>query len=195
MNLTFDKSRWTTDRDGLWLCLRVDKPQEARRLCDAMERQPEKKYQAEIKQYRKKRSLDANAYCWVLLHKLSAAVGLPAKEIYRNLIPDIGGNCETVCLQERAAEWLKKSWESHGIGWVTESMPSKLPGCVNLILYSGSSSYDTAQMSRLVDLVVQECKQLDIETATPDELALMKARWEDAEQTHKGADDTQGGQG
>lgn len=191
MNLVFDKSRWTTDRDGLWLCLRVENQQEARRLCDSMDSQPGKKYQAEIKQYYKKRSLDANAYCWVLLHKLSAEIGLPAKEIYRNLIPDIGGNCETVCLKEDAAEWLKKSWESHGIGWVTESVPSKLPGCVNLILYSGSSSYDTVQMSRLVDLVVQECKQLDIETATPDELALMKARWKDAEQTHEGADDTQ----
>ena len=125
----------------------------------------------------------------MLLHKLSAAIGLPAQEIYKKLIPDIGGNSEIVCVQEQAADRLVKLWNRNGIGWVTESFPSKIPGCINVILYSGSSSYDSAQMSRLVDLVVQECKQLDIETATPDELATMKARWADYEQTHKGDGD------
>ncbi len=189
MNLAFDKSRWTQDSDGFWLCLRVNNHQAARKLCNAMSQRPDKKYQAEIKEYRKKRSLDANAYCWVLLHKLSAAIGLPAQEIYKKLIPDIGGNSEIVCVQEQAADRLVKLWNRNGIGWVTESFPSKIPGCINVILYSGSSSYDSAQMSRLVDLVVQECKQLDIETATPDELATMKARWADYEQTHKGDGD------
>jgi hypothetical protein len=46
--------------------------------------------------------------------------------------------------------------------------------------YYGSSSYDTAEMSRLIDLVVQDCKALDIETDTPEQIALRLARWEDA---------------
>ena len=41
----------------------------------------------------------------------------------------------------------------------------------------GSSTYDTAQMSRLIDLAVQDCKALDIETATPQELSLLLDRW------------------
>ena len=54
---------------------------------------------------------------------------------------------------------------------------SKLPGCTNVILYYGSSSYDTEQMSSLIDLLVDDCKAQGIETATPDELARYKEEW------------------
>lgn len=58
-------------------------------------------------------------------------------------------------------------------------MPSKLQGCVNVVLYFGSSTYDTAQMSRLIDLCVQDCKQVGIETMTPAELEALVERWDD----------------
>ena len=45
------------------------------------------------------------------------------------------------------------------------------------MLYYGSSTYDSAQMSRLIDLVVQECQAQGIETKTPEELALLKEDW------------------
>ena len=44
--------------------------------------------------------------------------------------------------------------------------------------YHGSSTYDTQQMSRLIDNLVQDCKALDIETLTPDKLALLKEAWD-----------------
>ena len=37
------------------------------------------------------------------------------------------------------------------------------------------------QMSRLIDNVVQDCQAVGIETKTPDELALLKSRWSDAQ--------------
>lgn len=43
--------------------------------------------------------------------------------------------------------------------------------------YNGSSSYDTKQMSRLIDYVVQDAKSLDIETMTDRELSLLKEGW------------------
>lgn len=135
-------------------------------------------YVMTIDKARKKRSLDANAYFWVLADKLATAQGLPGTtEIYHKYIKDIGGNREIVCVKEEAADKLCSGWERNGLGWLTETFPSKLDGCVNVILYYGSSTYDTAQMSRLIELIIQDCKALDIETATPAELALLLERW------------------
>jgi hypothetical protein len=53
-------------------------------------------------------------------------------------------------------------------------MPSKINGCTNVILYYGSSTYNTAQMSLLIDHLVQDAKALGIETMTPQELEALK---------------------
>lgn len=55
---------------------------------------------------------------------------------------------------------------------------SKIPGYRNLRAYYGSSTYDTRQMSALIDHIVQDCKQLGIETLTPDKLAAMMGEWD-----------------
>ena len=135
-------------------------------------------YVMTIDKVRKKRSLDANAYFWVLADKLATAQGLPGTtEIYHKYIKEIGGNREIVCVIEEAADKLCRGWEHNGLGWLTECIPSKIDGCVHVILYYGSSTYDTVQMSRLIELIIQDCKALDIETATPAELALLLERW------------------
>ena len=136
-----------------------------------------------VKKHRKRRSLDANAYFWALCGKLAAATGQPREAVYRACIRDIGGNYETVCVQECAAEKLREGWGHNGLGWVTDTMPSKLPGCVNLLLYYGSSTYDGTQMARLIDNIVQDCKAAGIETMTPDELAKLEGYGEN-EQEH-----------
>lgn len=127
---------------------------------------------------KKHRSLDANAYAWVLIDKLAAELRIGKEEIYRNTIRDIGGNSEIYCGTEKAIQALCKQWVKNGIGWQAETMPSKLPGCVNAILYYGSSSYDTKQMSILIDRLIQDCKALDIETMPPDKLAGLLEAWD-----------------
>lgn len=128
----------------------------------------------EVKKHRKRRSLDANAYFWALCGKLSEATGHGTREIYRACIRDVGGNFEVVCVQECAAEKLRQGWEHNGLGWVTDTVPSKIAGCVNMLLYYGSSTYDGAQMARLIDSIVQDCRAVGIETMTPDELARLE---------------------
>lgn len=127
--------------------------------------------------YRKKRSLDANAYFWVLLDKLAASLKIPKIELYRGYIRNIGGNNTTVCVPDKAVDDLTNGWQHNGIGWQTDTFQSKIEGCTNVILYYGSSTYDTEQMSRLIDMVVQDCKAVGIETMTPRELAMLKAEW------------------
>lgn len=123
-----------------------------------------------VKKYRKGRSLDANAYAWVLIDKIARRLRLSKAEVYRNTIRTIGGVSETVCVVDKAVDRLCQVWSRNGLGWQTETFPSKIEGCTNVILYYGSSSYDTEQMSALIDFLVQECKALGIETMPPEEL-------------------------
>ena len=131
----------------------------------------------EIKKYRKKRSLDANAYAWVLMDKLSAKTGVIKTELYRNYIKEIGGNSDIVCVKNEALEKLCEGWEHNGIGWQTDTMPSKIDGCTNVILYYGSSTYDTEQMKRLIDNIIQDCEEQGIQVETPEEISNMLSLW------------------
>lgn len=136
------------------------------------------KLSIKIAKYREKRSLDANAYFWKLCGDLAAKLNTPKEEIYRDLIKDIGGNYEVVCVQNEAVEKLCNGWKHNGLGWQVDTIPSKIDGCTNVILYYGSSTYDTAQMSRLINIIVEECKAQNIETRTPDQISEMLSLWE-----------------
>ena len=135
------------------------------------------KLSIEIKPYRERRSLDANAYFFVLADKLASKLHITKEEVYRNAIRDIGGVSETVCVKNQAVDRLCEGWSKNGLGWQTETYPSKIEGCTNVILYYGSSTYDTEQMSRLIENIVEACQAEGIETRTPDELANLLSMW------------------
>jgi hypothetical protein len=121
----------------------------------------------ELKEVKRKRSRDANAYAWQLIDKIAAAMNASKIDVYRAAIRDIGGVSETVCVKQEAADKLISGWTRNGLGWQAETIPSKLPDCVNIVLYYGSSTYDTAQMCRLIENLIQDAKALNIETIPP----------------------------
>lgn len=131
----------------------------------------------EIKRYYRKRSLDANAYCWVLIDKLAQKTGINKSEVYRNAIREIGGVSTTVCVLDKAVERLKLSWQAHGMGWQADVTDSKLEGCKNVTLYYGSSVYDTEQMSLLINSLKQDAEAQGIPTITPEEEQRLLAQW------------------
>lgn len=133
----------------------------------------------EIKLTRKKRSLDANAYCFAILDKLSEALRIPKEELYRRYIKEIGGVSEVYCGKTEAIKRLSQEWVNKGLGWQAEMFPSKLEGCTNVILYYGSSVYDTAQMSRLIDAIVQDCQSIGIETKPKEEIESLLKQYEE----------------
>ena len=135
------------------------------------------KLDIKISKHKKKRSLDANAYAWVLISKIAEKTNVSKTEVYRSAIKEISGNSDTVCIQDHAVGQLCAGWSRNGIGWVTDTFPSKLEGCTNVILYYGSSTYDSSQMNRLVNILCQECEQLNIETKSPYELASLLDSW------------------
>lgn len=157
------------------LMLEVNERNDFEMLVDDM--RDKDKLSIEVKPYKAKRSLDANAYFFVLADKLAEKLNTTKEEIYRNAIKEIGGVSETVCVKNQAVERLCEGWSHNGIGWVTDTFPSKIEGCTNVILYYGSSTYNTAQMSRLIDLIIFDCKENGIQTETPDQIAEMMSRW------------------
>ena len=48
---------------------------------------------------------------------------------------------------------------------------------VTVRCFYGSSQYNTKQMSRLIDDIIQDCEALGIETKSPDEIANMISQW------------------
>lgn len=86
MNLTFQDAKIQMD-GGVWLCIKVNEPALARTfILDKQNRL----YDCEIKEHREKRSLDANAYCWVLLDKLADAIRSTKEEIYLQKVREVG---------------------------------------------------------------------------------------------------------
>jgi hypothetical protein len=175
MKIGFTGARWQQDMDGVWLCLNIDRPNDGMAFLQEMKQG--KRYDAELKEHKERRSLDANAYAWVLMDKLAAKTGIAKTDVYRSFIREIGGNNDVVCVMEPAVDKLRTNWSKNGVGWVTDVGPSKIAGCKTVTLYYGSSTYDTKQMARLIDLIVQDCKEQGIETLTPFELDALKERW------------------
>lgn len=137
----------------------------------------DKEYILTIKDKKKKRSLDANAYAWVLMDKIASEMHKSKIEVYQDYIKDIGGNSDIICIQDKALDKFREIWAKKGIGWLTDTMKSKHEGCTNVIVYYGSSTYDSKQMSVLIDRIVQDCKELGIETLPPDELLRLQEEW------------------
>ena len=133
----------------------------------------------EIVVKKKKRSNDANSYAWVLIHQIASKLRMPPLEIYRNAILNTGGVTESVvCIAEEAAEQFTRSWEAGHLGRQVQQFPSNRKGFVNLIVIYGSSDYDTQQMSRFIDGLVQDAKALGIETEDPGKIQSLLDSWE-----------------
>jgi hypothetical protein len=137
----------------------------------------EKEYILTVKEHKQKRSLNANSYFWELCGKLAEKTHIPKTEIYRSYIKEIGGNSEIICIQDKALKHFREIWEQGHIGRFTEICDSKLKGCTNVIVYYGSSDYDTACMSRLIEMVVQDCVEQEIPTYNQAELQKLCDEW------------------
>lgn len=146
--------------------------EQLKQIIDTLE--DNKKY--ELKEHIEKRSNNANAYAWILIGKLQEKTGTEKELIYREYIKAIG-SYSIVCVQNNAVEKFRKNWHEKGLGWITDILDSKLEGCTNIVCYYGSSVYDTKEMSRFIECIVQDCKALDIETKSEAEINSLLESW------------------
>ena len=132
----------------------------------------------DIKQFRKKRSLDANAYCFVLCQKIAEVIGNTKEYVYKQAIKTVG-QFEILPIRDDAVEeWIKR-WESRGLGWQSEIWrDSTLEGYTTTINYYGSSVYDTREMYILLEEIVGQAKELGIDTMTDSERRELIDKWD-----------------
>ena len=131
----------------------------------------------ELVKAKKKRSLDANAYCWTLIHKIAEKVHEPPVEVYRTYIRDIGCKNHVVCVQTENVETEVETFLQGHIGRMVQIGESKLPGCATVIKKYGSSSYSVEQMQAFIEAIIQDCIALDIEYKTPEEINSLLMQW------------------
>ncbi len=131
--------------------------------------------------FKQKRSLDANAYAWVLIGKIAEKTNVPKNEVYLEAVRNVGGNYEIVCCQDEAVDSLCRIWKGKGSkdgpGWITETSRSKIEGCTNVWLYYGSSVFDVSQMNRLISNLQQDCLALGVETKPQEEIDSLLNQW------------------
>lgn len=133
----------------------------------------------EVKLHREKRSLDSNAYFHVLCDKLRLVLGVTKAEVKTWMICSYGqlryvDDVPVVYETNIPPETMIKDEYQH-LSCVREDEK----GIYTYIEYRGSHTYDSAEMSKLIEGTISECKELGIETATPDELAQMALAWEE----------------
>ena len=163
--------------EGGWLMVKPERDDLGKAMT-IVRKHKDRLYDLEVKEHRKKRSLDANAYCWILINKIADALRITPIEIYRQAIQNIGGNYEVIPIKEEAADHFKQIWQAQGLGWPCVDMgKSKIQGYRNLRAYYGSSTYDTRQMSQLIDNLVQDCRALNIEVKSEEEIASLMGGW------------------
>ena len=128
-----------------------------------------------LSKYRERRSLDANAYAWVLMSKIADAVESSKDDIYEEMLnrygvfyQDENGYIVVTVKSSVDISTLQGHWRRY----------KENGAFTSYIMIKGSSEYDTAEMSRFIDGVVYEAKQLGIETETPDEIERLKALWQ-----------------
>lgn len=181
MRAVFEQAKVIVDGDTSYLCIAVPH-RDAKRFCTEMK---PRKYAVEIKEHREKRSLDANAYYWALLGKLHKALKISSsychnlmlrrygtlerfdeKPVYL-VVPDTD---EAAAKADEADTYHIKPTSSVRTGKDGKSYRTYM-------LLRGSHDYNTEEMSALIDGIVEECKQVGIETLTPLELERMKEEW------------------
>ena len=133
----------------------------------------------EIRNKTHKRSLDANAYMWRLCDEIAKKVQSTRTDIYKLAVQQVG-KFEYLMMHNEAVERFIEVWELKGTGWFANvHHAADVPGCTVVQAFYGSSSYETDEMSRLIDYIVQEAKELGIETMPEDEMKRLIGLWND----------------
>ncbi len=131
---------------------------------------PQNEY--ELKPYKQKRSLSANALAWVYCDKLAEKLHSTKEEIYRIAVANVGVFTEIKVADAEAAKRFRQIWQHNGVGWLTKTINE-----TTIQAYYGSSTYNTQEMARLIDFLQDECKRQGIEIRTKEEVESMLREW------------------
>ena len=125
----------------------------------------------EIKIYRPKRGLKANAYYWELVNELANVLKIDNETLHFLLLQKYG--------QVEMVSVLATIDVSGYFKYYVEAGESELNGKLfkHYKVYKGSSDMDSREMSILIDGLVEECKEQGIETRPDEEVKSMLEAW------------------
>ena len=135
-----------------------------------LEQAKDKKF--ELKEYKEKRSLNANNYYWQLVTELGNVLRMDKEDLHFLLLQKYGqSEMISVVAEVDMKDYLK---------YYTEAGESDLNGKTfkHYKVYKGSSEMDKKEMSILINGLVEECKIQGIETKTPVEINSLLERWD-----------------
>ena len=125
----------------------------------------------DIKEHKEKRSLNANTYAWKLITEIANVLRKSKEEVYLEMLKSYG-QCEMISIVSSVdVKGYFKYYEEAGSSFLNGKE------FTHYKIYKGSSEFNTKEMSILIDGIVQEAKQLGIETMTPSQLAELKSLW------------------
>lgn len=148
---------------------------------DLLDKLRNKELDIEIKQHREKRSGRANRYFWQLIGELCELQNINPVEDYKRRVKELG-IFRTTRIESTDFETLKKTWENWGEAWFCEKVDTEIINGLEFYivnLYYGSSSFNTKQMSGLIDNLVQDCKSVGLETKPKQEIDSLLKEWEE----------------
>lgn len=125
-------------------------------------------------QYKKKRSLDANALLWVCLGKLAEALRTDKWLVYLQMLKRYG-QYTYICVKPGMVEAVKAQWrECEEVGEIDINGQK----AIQMLCYFGSSTYNTKEFSVLLDGVISEMKEMGLETPASEEMRIALEKWE-----------------
>lgn len=128
-----------------------------------------------LQKRKKKRTLSANAYMWVLCEKIAEKIDSTKEDVYKQAIRRVGVS-DTFTIPSKAVERQQQAWGSNGIGWFIDILHDD-GITADVCYYYGSSSYTGSEMARLIDWIIDEANELSIETLTQEQKALLIDDW------------------
>lgn len=142
---------------------------------------PNIEYIVEIKRKVKRRSLNANAYAWVLCDKIARELSkngyISKNDVYKRVLIECGA-FTYIPVKNAAVNRFIEIWHGHGLGWHAEDAgPAKTEGYTIIRAYHGSSVYTVDEMRRLIDALVDECNQLNIPIENNDYINSLIQEW------------------
>ena len=140
-----------------------------------------------IKKHKEKRSLDANAYYWVLITKLAKVLDTSNAELHNielrkyGQIERVGGKLIAIPLpdtDETEKNVLQK--EEYHLKPTSQVTLMKGELCRTYIMLRGSSTYNTEEMARLISGLITDCRDAGIpdhEIMSPFEKQKLKEQY------------------
>lgn len=116
----------------------------------------------EVYTKRKKRSKNSNSYFWELLQQLCEELNIDVIEEYKKRVKELGIFKQWE-IETSNVPTFEKLWSDRGIAWFTEKV-EEIGNKTIINAYYGSSSYNSKQMSKLIDNLVQDCRSVGIQT-------------------------------